>query len=90
MTPLETVLILWGVVTGLLAVVLIYRSLISMKEDEQLFLSGGNSNMEEEQKQIQKRLRRLAPYTKALSACSGLLLIASAGMWLAEAINAAR
>jgi hypothetical protein len=86
MTPLETLLILWGIVTGLLAVVLMYRSIIAMKEEEQLFLTGGNSNSEEEQKDIQKRLRRLAPYTKLLSASSGILLIASAGMWLAQAM----
>jgi hypothetical protein len=86
MTPLETVLILWGIVTGLLAVVLMYRSIIAMKEEEQLFLTGGNSGMEEEQRDIQRRLRRLAPYTKALSASSGILLIASAGIWLAQAM----
>jgi hypothetical protein len=86
MTPLETVLILWGIVTGLLAVVLMYRSIIAMKEEEQLFLTGVDSSMEAEQKDIRKRLRRLVPYTKALSASSGILLIASAGIWLAQAM----
>jgi hypothetical protein len=61
-----------------------------MKEEEQLFLTDGNSSMEEEQREIQKRLRRMAPYTKLLSASSGILLIASAGIWLAQAIAATR
>jgi len=53
-----------------------------MKEDDQLFLGSANSDQEKEQQQVQKRLERLAPYTKILGATSGLLLVATAGMWV--------
>jgi hypothetical protein len=81
-SPATAMLILWGVVTALLIVLLIYRSLISMKEDDQLFLDAAASNMEKEQQQIRRQLERLAPYTKILGATSGLLLMTTAGLWV--------
>jgi len=81
-SPATATLILWGVVTALLTALLIYRSLISMKEDDQLFLNSANSEQEKEQQKVQKRLERLAPYTKILGATSGLLLVATAGLWV--------
>ena len=86
-SPLQATLILWGVVTTALAVLLIYRSLISMKEDDQLFLDPAVSNLEKEQQQVRMRLERLAPYTKALGAASGLLLLGVAGLWLYQQIQ---
>ena len=83
LSPLNAVLILWGVITGILAILLIYRSTISMKEDDQLFLdSAASANLEKEQEQVRTRLARLTPYTKILGATSGLLLMATAGLWL--------
>ncbi len=81
-SPATATLILWGVVTVLLVALLIYRSLISMKEDDQLFLDPAVSNLEKEQQEVRKRLERLAPYAKILGATSGLLLIASASLWV--------
>ena len=83
-TPLTAALMVWGAVTAALAVLLIYRSTVSMKEDDQLFLDPAQSNLEKEQQQVRQRLERLAPYTKILGATSGVLLVAMAGMWLYE------
>jgi hypothetical protein len=84
LSPLNTVLVIWGVVTGILAILLIYRSTISMKEDDQLFLDSAQTNLEEEQREVRMRLQRLTPYTAVLSVTSGVLLIASAGLWVYE------
>ena len=70
--------------TAVLAVLLIYRSTVSMKEDDQLFLDSAESNLEKEQKEVRRRLERLAPYTKILGATSGLLLVAMASFWVYE------
>jgi Tfp pilus assembly protein PilN len=77
-------LIVWGAVTAVLAVLLIYRSTVSMKEDDQLFLDSAQSNLEKEQQEVRKRLEQLAPYTKILGATSGLLLVAMASFWVYE------
>jgi hypothetical protein len=83
-SPLRAAFIVWGAVTAVLAVLLIYRSTVSMKEDDQLFLDSAESNLEKEQKEVRKRLERLAPYTKILGATSGLLLVAMASLWVYE------
>jgi hypothetical protein len=83
-SPFTAVLILWGVVTGVLAILLIYRSLISMREDDQLFLDAAEANLEKEQQQVRHTLERIDPYTKILGACSGVLLVAVAGLWVYE------
>jgi len=83
-SPFQATLIVWGTVTAILAVLLIYRSLISMKEDDQLFLDAAQSNLEDEQKQVRTRLERLAPYTKILGASSGVLFVAMASLWVYE------
>ena len=84
LSPLNAVLILWGVVTGILAILLIYRSTISMKEDDQLFLDSSRKNLEEEQQQVRMRLSKITPYTTILGVSSGVLLVASAGLWVYE------
>ena len=45
MTPLTWLMIVWGVLTAILVVLLIYRSTLSMHEDDQLFLSNPDSPM---------------------------------------------
>jgi hypothetical protein len=84
LSPLNAVLIIWGVVTGILAVLLIYRSTISMKEDDQLFLDSAQSNMEQEQREVRMRLQQITPYTTILGVTSGVLLAVSAGLWVYE------
>ena len=83
-SPLRAAFIVWGAVTAVLAVLLIYRSTVSMKEDDQLFLDSAESNLEKEQQEVRRRLERLSPYTKILGATSGLLLVAMASLWVYE------
>ena len=80
-SSLTTLVILWGVVTVPLAILLIYRSLIAMKEDDQIFLSAGEANLEREQQRVQKRLQTAGRYTKILGTASGLLLGTITVLW---------
>ncbi len=82
LSPLTGALIVWGAVTAILALLLIYRSLVAMKEDDQLFLDTAATNLEKEQEQVRNRLARIAPYTKILGATSGVLLVAIAVFWV--------
>ena len=85
--PLTWTLIAWGAVTGVLVLIMIYRSLISMKEDDQLFLDPAESKLQEEQQQIQRRIHQIDPYAKGLGFASAGLLLASAGFFMYEALN---
>jgi len=80
--------VLWGAVTVVLVFLLIYRSLISMKEEDQLFLDPAEAGLEEEQKRILARLNQLTPYTTGLTVASVVLLIAAGSIWVYEALSA--
>jgi Tfp pilus assembly protein PilN len=85
MSPMQMLLILWGVVTLVLIVLMIYRSTLTIHEDDQLFLSDSESQLKEEQAEIQKKMTRIQPMVRILGAASGMLLIVMAGIWLLDA-----
>ena len=79
--------ICWAAITGALTVLLIYRSLISMKEDDQLFLDPAEWQLEREQRTILTQLSKLTPFVVGLVVASITLLILMAGVWIHHAIQ---
>jgi hypothetical protein len=80
MTPgLKWLLIAWGIVTGILIILLIYRSTLTMKEDDQLFLDESSAAMAAEQTELIAKVNKLNPLVKVLGASSGLMLLVVAG-----------
>ena len=57
---LMTLFIIWAVITAVLVILLIYRSTLSMHEDDQLFLDEASSSMRVEQEQLQARMQKLS------------------------------
>jgi hypothetical protein len=82
MDPMPVMMAVWAVLTTALAVLLIYRSALSMHEDDQLFLDNAESHLEKEQQQLRIRMDRLRPYVNLLGASSGLLVLLMVGLWL--------
>jgi CDP-diglyceride synthetase len=87
MSPLVWMGIVWGVVTALLVILLIYRSTLTMHEDDQLFLDEAESHMEQEQIQLMKRVNMISPYLKVLGALSGAMILVMAGMAIYQGLN---
>ena len=81
-SPLTVVLLIWAVITGAFIIVMIYRSLLSMKEDDQLFLDPAESKLEADQKAIMRKVNRITPWAKGLGFASLGLLVLSGGMWV--------
>jgi hypothetical protein len=82
MDAMKVLLVLWGVLTTVLAVLLIYRGTLSMHEDDQLFLDSAESHLEKEQQELTLRMNRLRPYVNTLAASSGGLMLVMVGLWL--------
>jgi hypothetical protein len=82
MSVLTLLWVLWGIVTTALAGVVIYRSLVGMREEDRLFLDAGEANLQAEQVAVVSRLDRLTPYIKLLAGTSAVLLLAIAGVWI--------
>jgi len=87
MSPLVWIGIVWGVVTAILIILLIYRSTLTMHEDDQLFLDESESHMEQEKIQLMKRVNKISPYLKVLGALSGAMILVMAGMAVYQGLN---
>jgi hypothetical protein len=87
MTPMMMMLILLGVMLVVLTVLVIYRSTLENHEDDQLFLSAGESQMAKEQEELQLKMGKLEPAVRWLGAASAALLLAIVGVWLYTAFN---
>jgi hypothetical protein len=82
MSVMTVLLTIWGVLTGILVLLLIYRSTLAMHEDDQLFLNDAESHLQVEQTELQRRMTRLTPIVRALGVGSGVLMLVMVGMWL--------
>ena len=85
MSPMQMLLLLWGAVTLMLVVLMIYRSTLVLHEDDQLFLSDSDAQIEKEQAELQKRMNKIQPVVRLLGAASGMLLIVMAGILIWDA-----
>ena len=87
MSTLMMLLVVWGVLTVLLVLLLIYRSTLSMHEDDQLFLDDSSKNMREEQEALQIRMKKVTPWVRILGAASAVLILVIAGMAAYQQLN---
>ena len=81
--PLAYLLLSWGLITVVLVALLVYRATLSNKEDDQIYLNKAEvSMMGSDQAVIISRLNRLGKPILALTILSGVLLLASASLWV--------
>jgi beta-lactamase regulating signal transducer with metallopeptidase domain len=80
-------LAVWGVITAVLIILLIYRSTLAMHEDEQLFLSESESQMQKDQIEIMQKLNKVTPLVKWLGAASGALILIIGGVALYQQLS---
>ena len=87
MSPVTITLLVWGVITAVFVVLMIYRSLLSMREEDQIFLDPVEARQEAEQREIMSRVERITPYAKGFGIASVGLLVASGALWVYQAWN---
>jgi hypothetical protein len=72
----------WGVVTAVLMVFILYRRALSAREDDQLLLGAREQHVAADQRAMFQKISRTTAPIVTLAVLSGLLLIASVGLWL--------
>jgi uncharacterized membrane-anchored protein YhcB (DUF1043 family) len=88
MSPgLVWLLIAWGVLTGILIILLIYRSTLTMQEDDQLFLDESSAQLAAEQTELMAKVKKITPLVKVLGATSGVMFLVIAGMFIYNGLN---
>ncbi len=84
---LNLLMISWGVITAFLVVLVVYRGTLSSKEDDQIFIDAAEQHHYRDQLVIIARISRLTKPIIALAVLSGVLLLASAGVWIYQAFK---
>ncbi|HZD31161.1 MAG TPA: hypothetical protein VE779_05810 [Candidatus Angelobacter sp.] len=87
MSTMMMLSILWAVITAALVIVLIYKSTLSMHEDDQLFLDESTANIRAEQEALLKRMNAITPIVRILGAACGVLVLIIAGLWVYTQMN---
>ena len=87
MSLVMTLMIVWGALTTILVLLLIYRSTLTMHEDDQLFLDDAEAHMKAEQEEIHRKVDKVTPWVKIFGAASGMLILIIGGLWLYEGVT---
>lgn len=87
MTPIEIVGGLFGLFAVGLVVLLIYKSTLTMHEDDQLFLDEANSHLQEEQTELLQKVNKLTIPMRVFSIGSGVFLLAFLALLIYQKLN---
>jgi len=79
--------IVWGMITVVFVVLMIYRKTLEMHEDDQLFLDKAERHMEQEQRELVAKIEKMDKPILALGISSGAMLLLIAGVWVWEGLK---
>lgn len=85
--PLYYLLITWGCIFALFLGMLLYRSLLENREDDQMFLDAAEEHMAQDQRQLVARIGSLSKPIMTTGIASGVLLLVIAGLWLYQGLK---
>jgi hypothetical protein len=80
-------LVAWGILTGILVILLIYRSTLTMHEDDSIFLNDTESQMQKDQVEVLAKMRKIGPVVKILGALSGAMILVMAGLFIYQGLT---
>ena len=80
-------LIAWGVVTIAFITLCIYRSVLGLREEDQLFLEKGEDGMARDQAILIAKIEKLSKPIWILGVIAGVLLLAIAGIAINDALK---
>jgi hypothetical protein len=84
---LTIVSVVFGLFATGLILLLIYKSTLTMHEDDQLFLDDANSHMQEEQTELLTKVNRLTIPVRIFSIGSGVFLLVMVAMLIYQKLN---
>lgn len=76
------VIIVWAVITAVLAILVIYRSVLAAREDDQIFLDEAEESLAAEQRKLVMKISRLTRPIVTLAVLSAVLLLGVASVWV--------
>ncbi|HEY3928381.1 MAG TPA: hypothetical protein VGL89_08405 [Candidatus Koribacter sp.] len=87
MSTMMILLIAWAGLTSILILLLIYRSTLTLHEEDQIYLSDSDAHLQKEQEELSVRVNRITPFVRLLGAASTLLILFIGGLALYQQLN---
>jgi hypothetical protein len=78
--------IVWGVVAGVLLIMLGYRGTLTRYEEDQIFLNEATSMESQEQSDIQRKLEKIRPFLAIMLWVVGALTLVILGIYVRNAV----
>lgn len=86
--PLLTWLVIaWAFFTTILILLVIYRAMVGMHREEQVFLTEASRGFESESAAASARLAKLRPYIRAATALSAVLAASIAAVFVTQTMQ---
>lgn len=85
--PMLYLLIAWGVVTAVFLLLLLWRSILTTHEDDQLCLDAAGEHMAQEQRELIAKITKLSKPIATSGITAGVLLLVMVGMWLYQGLK---
>jgi hypothetical protein len=82
-----SLLIVESVLTAAVVVMILYRGVLDMKEEDQLILDEAESHLAREQATIRHKVRILSKYLKLIGVAWSILAVAILGLWIAQGLR---
>jgi hypothetical protein len=80
-------MIIWGVIAATFLALLLWRSLLTTHEDDQLCIDAAGEHAAQEQRELIAKITRLSRPITTSGIAAGALLLVIAGMWLYEGLK---
>jgi hypothetical protein len=86
MTVMPVLWIMWGVVAGVLLIMLGYRGTLTRYEEDQIFLNEATSMESQEQSDIQRKLEKIRPFLVIMLWVVGALTLVILSIYVRNAV----
>jgi hypothetical protein len=80
-------LVVWGVVFAVFLGLLLRKSLLESREDDQLFIDAAQELMAKEQRELVTKIRALSRPLMTSGIAAGVLLLVIAGLWVYQGLK---
>ncbi len=87
MSPMFGLFVAWCILTGILVILLIYKSTLTMHENDSIDLHETESQMHKDQTEVLLKMKRIAPIVKVLFALSGAMILVIAGLFIYQGLS---
>ena len=85
--PIMYLLIVWGIVTATFLALLLWRSILTTHEDDQLCIDAASEHMAQEQRELIAKITRLSKPIATSGIAAGALLLLIVGLWLYQGLK---